>query len=105
MLLSSNGREGLRLLQTEAADLVITDILMPEKDGLEVTGALRRLLPNVRIIAITGGSPDFDYLDVAQQLGAHRTLRKPLIVNELLDAIRQELRIASGHPSTNDPPQ
>lgn len=91
VLLASHGREGLRLLQTSKADLVITDVLMPEQDGLDVTMALRRLSPETRIVAISGGTAEFDYLDVAKELGAHRTLRKPLIVSDLLDVIREEL--------------
>jgi YesN/AraC family two-component response regulator len=102
VLLANNGGEGLRLLQTSTADLVITDIFMPEKDGLEVTATLRRLFPKLRIIAISGGTADFDYLDVVKNLGAHRALRKPLIVKELLETIRQELRIASGHTGEGD---
>ncbi len=101
MLLASNGREGLRLHQTSTADLVITDVLMPEQDGLDVTMALRRHSPETRIVAISGGTAEFDYLDVAKELGAHRTLRKPLIVSDLLETIRQELllrpRSGKGH--------
>jgi CheY-like chemotaxis protein len=93
--LAGNGREGLRLLQTHAADLVITDILMPEQDGLDVTMALRRLSPQTRIVAISGGTAEFDYLDVAKELGAHRTLRKPLVVSDLLEVIQQELVLRS----------
>ena len=99
VLLASNGQEGLRLLQVHAADVVITDIFMPGKDGLEVTTALQRVLPNLRIIAISGVSSDS--LSVARQLGAHRTLRKPFLVKNLLDVIRQELTITSSHPSTD----
>ena len=93
--LAGNGREGFRLFQTNAADLVITDVLMPEQDGLDVTMALRRLSPETRIVAISGGTAEFDYLDVAKELGAHRTLRKPLIVSDLLEVIRQELVLRS----------
>jgi two-component system response regulator (stage 0 sporulation protein F) len=102
VLLASNGREGLRLLQVSTADLVITDVLMPEQDGLDVTMALRRASPDMRIVAISGGTAEFDYLDVAKELGAHRTLRKPLIVNDLLEAIRQELLLRSGRAGRQD---
>lgn len=90
VLLAANGRQGLRLLQVHAADVVITDILMPEQDGFEVMTALRRHLPTMRIIAISGGSADFDCLDVAHKLGAHRTLKKPFVLSDLLTAIRQD---------------
>jgi DNA-binding response OmpR family regulator len=89
---ATDGREGLRMIQQSPADLVITDVLMPEQDGLEVTMALHRRLQAVKIIAVSGGNPEFDYLDVAHAFGADRTLRKPFTADELLEAVRQVLR-------------
>jgi len=57
VLEANNGEEGVRIYQKQPADLVITDILMPEKEGLESIRELRRLNPAVRIIAISGGPP------------------------------------------------
>lgn len=92
---ASNGRQGLHLARMCAPELVITDVLMPERDGLEVTRAMHRQSPRTRIIAVSGGVADMDFLDVAKTLGAHRTLRKPLAMADLLDAVGEELEIAS----------
>lgn len=88
---ASTGREGLRIAHLTAPDLVITDVLMPDTDGLEVTMALQRDRPATRIIALSGGVGDRDYLDVAKDLGAHRTLSKPLTMADLLTAVGEEL--------------
>lgn len=75
-------------------DLVITDVLMPEMDGLEFTMTLQRDYPSIRIIAFSGGVADMDFLDVAKGLGAHRTLSKPLTMADLLHAVGDELCFA-----------
>ena len=64
---------------------------MPDRDGLEVTMALHRESPTVKIIVITGGSGQRDFLEVAKILGAHRTMRKPVTIAELLQAVQEEL--------------
>ena len=69
---AADGAAGLALWRGWLPDLVITDILMPERDGLEAIGELRRSAPDVKIIAISGGSkigPGL-YLDAAGALGA-----------------------------------
>ncbi len=91
---ASNGWKGLDLAHMASPDLVITDVLMPEMDGLEVTMALHRESPAIRIIALSGGVADMDFLDVAKTLGAHRILRKPVSMADLLVAVGLELRIA-----------
>lgn len=85
-----HGREGLRRYRDMPADLVITDILMPEQEGLETIRELRRLAPAVKIIAISGGSPRVmqDFLPLAEKLGAQRVLRKPIRRQELLATVR-----------------
>lgn len=87
-----NGHEGLRQFQQTPTALVITDLLMPDMDGLEVTMALHRESPTVKIIVLTGGSGESDFLDVAKLLGAHRTMKKPIAITELLQAVQQELQ-------------
>lgn len=87
-----NGEEGLRKFRLSPADLVITDLLMPERDGLEVTKALHREWPTVKIIAITGASGDANFLDAAKLLGAHRNMLKPFTGEALLQAVRDELQ-------------
>ena len=87
---ATNGREALQRVALTPYDLVITDILMPEQDGLEVIKELRRAFPTVKIIAISGGGL-FDKasaLKCATLLGAHRTLAKPFGPEELLGAMR-----------------
>ena len=71
---------------------------MPDRDGLEVTMAFHHESPTVKIIVLTGGSGQRDYLDVAKLLGAHRTMRKPVTMTELLQAVQQELQEDSPSP-------
>ena len=85
------GNEGLRQVCAQPIDVVITDILMSDMDGLEMIGELHRNFPNVRIIAISGGSKYLDYCAVAKMLGAHETLSKPLELQELLDAVVRQV--------------
>jgi DNA-binding response OmpR family regulator len=88
---ASDGSEGARLARDERPALVITDILMPNKEGLEVIRELReddRALP---IIAMSGGSqwmPPDALLRLAGYFGAQRTLLKPFSLADLLDAVR-----------------
>jgi CheY-like chemotaxis protein len=82
-----NGKEGLELFQHANADLLITDIMMPEKEGLEVLMELRKKHPPVKIIAISGG----DYLHMAKLMGAAKVLAKPFSTNVLIEAIDELL--------------
>ena len=74
-------------------DVVITDLLMPNQDGLETIQLLRREIPDVKIIAITGAVCDgpLDFLAIARKFGASVTLRKPFRNEELLTALREVL--------------
>ena len=88
-----NGKEGIRLFRENPADLVITDLIMPEKEGIETIKELRQEYSEVKIIAMSGGGrigPD-SYLKMAKGLGALRTLTKPIEREELLRAIREVL--------------
>lgn len=87
-----NGKEGLRKFRQSPAALVITDLLMPEMDGLEVTKALHCEWPTVKIIAITGAAGEGNFLDAARLLGAHRTMRKPFTGEALLQVVQEELQ-------------
>jgi DNA-binding response OmpR family regulator len=84
-----NGNEALRLVQDNAFDLVITDLIMPEKEGIETIVELRRKIPGLKIIAMSGGgfnAPE-TYLNLARKLGAAQTLAKPFPGTELLAAV------------------
>jgi CheY-like chemotaxis protein len=86
---ANDGRAGELCLAQKTFDLVITDLLMPERDGLELIGALRRGHPDTHIIAITGGGhlPGSKYLQLARGLGAHTLLEKPFSQAALLGAV------------------
>ena len=90
-----HGIDGLRLYRAEPADLVLTDLVMPEQDGLSTIMELRRIAPAVRIIAMSGGmvqNPQL-YLQLAEKLGADRVLRKPFLLEELTELIAEVLAL------------
>lgn len=93
VLEAQDGAEGLRLWVDRGADLVITDVHMPEKDGLELIMELAALSPGVKIIALSGGDSTrrFNYLPEAKLLGALRTIPKPFQHAEILSAINELL--------------
>ncbi len=93
VLVAPEGKTGLRLHQMTPADLIITDIVMPEKEGLETIMDFRRNFPAVKIIAISGGGMiEADkYLETAKAMGAHMTFPKPFQLKELLQAVRNLL--------------
>lgn len=82
---AGDGVEGLRLFHEEPAELVITDIVMPEKEGLDTIRDLRRDFPAVRIIAVSGGLAHDSklYLHLAEKFGALHVLAKPFHLAEL----------------------
>ena len=86
-----NGQEGVRCHRTEPVDLVITDILMPEQEGLETIQALRQEFPAIKIIAISGGMGRLNFLPLAKKLGALQTLQKPFALQQLYDVVREVL--------------
>ncbi len=80
---------GIELIRTEKADVAVVDILMPDRDGLEAIGQLRRTRPDLRIVAISGGGrvgPQV-YLDLARQIGADASLVKPVAEADLEAAV------------------
>ena len=89
-----NGDVGSRLFREAPFDLIITDIVMPEKDGLGLIYELLRDFPDGKVFAISGDMLQLrmDPLSVATLLGARRTFAKPLDVVQLLDAVREELQ-------------
>jgi CheY-like chemotaxis protein len=88
-----NGKVGISLYREKPADLVITDMIMPEVDGVETINKLRQDYPEVKIIAISGGgrTEPGAYLRAAENLGAVLTLTKPFGKTELLRAVEEVL--------------
>jgi CheY-like chemotaxis protein len=88
---AANGKEGLRLFRKESPDLIITDIFMPEMEGLETIRELHRGSPQVKIVAISGGGEKgmLSFLSHAKRFGALRTLEKPFSRDELLTTVRE----------------
>jgi CheY-like chemotaxis protein len=105
---AGNGKEGLRLLREVGADLVITDIVMPEREGLETISEIRRTRPDLPIIAMSGGGAGTagDYLSIAKALGARRVLEKPFGVAQLIALVREVLGAPppGGSSPTPSPP-
>jgi len=87
-----DGKQGTTLCRATPPDLVITDIYMPNRDGLEVIMDLRQHCPKTRIIAISGQITTKNMLPAASTLGAARTLAKPFQPQELLAAVEEVLR-------------
>ena len=94
-----NGKEGLDLFRQGSIDLVITDIVMPEKEGFEVLMKIRRKNPALKIIAISGGGLHnaAHYLHTAKLLGAAKVLAKPFSNETLMAAVNELLE----HPTSN----
>ena len=84
---ASNGVDGIKKYKNEVIDLVITDIMMPEKDGIETIRELKKCNQDVKIVAITGYRGRFNRLPAAEFLGAQETLLKPFTKSDLLTTI------------------
>jgi len=89
----ADGDAGLKAFKRSPADLVIADIFMPDKDGLDVIRELKADFSEVKIIAISGGGRlDKDtYLMVASKMGADRVMGKPFEMHDLVEAVREVL--------------
>jgi CheY-like chemotaxis protein len=84
---AESGRRGESILASQPLDLVITDIYMPEEDGLEVIRKARRTCPGLRVLAMSVVTGKHGMLHVAKALGAAGTLLKPFAAGDLLDAV------------------
>jgi len=96
VLSAENGNQAMKYCREINPDLVLTDIIMPDKEGLETIQELLNLCPNLKIIAMSGGGrfgPN-SYLPLAAKLGAKRTLQKPFMREELLSTISEVLQEA-----------
>lgn len=88
-----DGKEALKIWKTSLFDLVITDLMMPNCDGLELIGEIRRQPSSVKIIAISSGGnlKSTHFLEVAQKLGADYYLPKPFTLGDILETIELAL--------------
>jgi DNA-binding NtrC family response regulator len=86
---ASRGRKGLALLTDSDFDLVLTDIIMPELDGIEAIRKIRADHPGLRVIAMSGGGQidKADFLHMAEALGADGVLEKPVRSERLLELV------------------
>lgn len=100
---AADGMEGIRQYRDNPADLIITDLIMPNKDGIGMIIELKKEFPQVKIIAMSGGGVNRPegYLDGAKKLGATRTLTKPIDRDEMLNAVKETLKAdtTSAEPS------
>lgn len=87
---ASNGREALSLQHKLPAEVLITDLFMPESDGFETIADFRKAFPKMKIVVISGDSKltKHDYLSTAALIGVDATLRKPFEVEALLAVLR-----------------
>lgn len=109
-LTAPSGRHAIDFHLENPVDLIITDIFMPDTDGLEVIYQFRRRFPEVQIIAISGGGARglTELLTVAKRMGAQRTFMKPFGWQEILQAVGELLHATNSSPDTppavpNDP--
>jgi CheY-like chemotaxis protein len=86
VLVAGDGALGVRIFRSEQPDLVITDIIMPEKEGLETIREIRGQCPHAKIIAISGGARigNMDFLDITGKLGASEIISKPFDPSDLI---------------------
>lgn len=94
VLEAENGIVGMDIFRRDKADLVIVDLFMPEKEGIETIIELRKEFPDQKIIAISGGIPGYgpdNFLNIAQKLGADSSLDKPFNMAQLIDAVEKLL--------------
>ena len=91
---ASGGRQAIESYRVHPTDLVITDLVMPETEGLEMIVEFKRLYPDAKIIAISGGERlgSSDSLKMAKALGAQQVLAKPFSNREILEAVSEVLQ-------------
>jgi DNA-binding response OmpR family regulator len=94
---AANGKEAVLHFKPSITDLVVTDLIMPEEDGLKVIMKLRELKPSLKVIAISGGGKagPGSYLNLAKALGADAIYSKPFSINEMVEKIEELLGSAT----------
>jgi DNA-binding NtrC family response regulator len=101
---AANGLDAQRLLDREPFDLIITDIIMPDCDGIELLMAIRQKSPSARIIVMSGGGRvrAEHYLDLAEKLGATRIFEKPFNITELKQTVSDLLAESAAGQQENE---
>jgi DNA-binding response OmpR family regulator len=100
-----DGKEGLRAFKAAPTEVVVTDIVMPEQDGLTIIRELRQICARVGIVAISGGSKFWtseELLPFASKFGARHVLQKPFTESQLVDAVTDLLRPNNGYAQNSD---
>ena len=92
-----NGGEALAILEREFVPILLLDIFMPERDGLETLLTARRISPKTRVAVMSGHCGHFDYLEAGLKLGADEAVRKPILPSELISVMRRLKPVAAGH--------
>lgn len=94
VLTAIDGEEGINLFSDNQVDLVITDLIMPKKDGFVTIIDLKRICPDIKIIAMSGGghAPPKYYLDISKGLDVHYIFQKPFKTSDLVDAVHESLK-------------
>lgn len=97
--LADNGNTATQIIRKEPVDLVITDIIMPDKEGLETIREIKRDFPRIKIIAMSGGGRigPASYLSMAEKFGAQLTLEKPIDIVFLIQAVQNLLGSVPAH--------
>ena len=92
---AADGREGVELYKEDSVDLVLMDLIMPEKEGIQAAAELRHYDPEVKIIAISGGGRigNFQVLRIAQKFGIEHALPKPIRLGKLLALVNEVLGV------------
>lgn len=92
VLLAADGLEGMKLHRAAPADLIITDLFMPNQDGLETIIQVRKLFPKIPIIAMSGNNMGPTMLSIAHTIGAVSVFSKPFVAEELLSGVKEALK-------------
>ena len=92
---AGNGLDAQKILEKQAFDLIISDVIMPDCDGIELVMAVRRKLPDIKVIVMSGGGRvrASHYLDLANKLGAARVFEKPFDTAALRQAVKDLLNL------------
>src|SRR5947207_2067993 len=99
--LAADGKEGMEEFRLRPADIVVTDLFMPNREGLETIAILVQAAPHVAILAMSGNYSAIPMLEVARGLGAREVLQKPFLSHQLIDAINRLLE--SREQPTSEP--